>query len=96
MIISPINTQGDFIMFKWIKNIFTTGSVKIKYLAYDDSVSIEEIEPYEDFATLQYEGEYDEFVMKMKLRRFIRVTRNHLVVEMNIIERTENGKIIED
>ena len=73
-------------MFKWIKNAFTEGVVKIKYLAYDDSVPMEEIEPYEDVASLVYEGEYDEFVMKMKLRRFVRVTRNHLVVEMKVIE----------
>jgi hypothetical protein len=83
-------------MFKWIKNAFTEGSVKIKYIAYDDSVSIEEIQPYEDVATLEYEGEYDEFVMKMKLRKFVRVTKNHLVAQMTIIERYENGKKIED
>lgn len=83
-------------MFKWLKNAFTKGSVKIKYLAYDDSVPLEEIEPYEDVATLEYEGEYEEFVMKMKLRRFVRVTKDHLVVEMNVVERYENGKKIED
>jgi hypothetical protein len=82
-------------MFKWIKTAFTKGVVKIKYLAYDDSVPIEEIEPYEDVASLEYEGEYDEFIMKLKLRKFVRVAKNHLVVEMTIIERHENGKIIE-
>lgn len=83
-------------MFKWIKDIMTEGTVKIKYLAYDDSVPEEEIEPYEDVATMEYEGKYDEFLMKMKLRKFVRVTKNHLVVEMTVIERYENGKKIED
>ena len=82
-------------MFKWIKNAFTEGTVKIKYIAYDDSVPLEEIEPYEDVATLEYEGEYDELIMKMKLRKFVRVTKNHLVAEMTIIARIENGKTIE-
>lgn len=83
-------------MFKWIKDIMTEGTVKIKYLAYDDSVPEEEIEPYEDVATMEYEGKYDEFVMKLKLRKFVRLTKNHLVVEMTVIERYENGKKIED
>ena len=83
-------------MFKWIKNAFTEGVVKIKYIAYDDSVPEEEIEPYEDVATMEYEGEYNEFTMKNKLRKFVRLTKNHLVVEMNVIERIENGKEIED
>lgn len=83
-------------MFKWIKDIMTEGTVKIKYLAYDDSVPEEEIEPYEDVATMEYEGKYDEFLMKMKLRKFVRVTKNHLVVEMTVIERYENGKKIEE
>lgn len=83
-------------MFKWIKNAFTEGAVKIKYIAYDDSVPIEEIQPYEDIATLEYEGEYDEFVMKAKLRKFIRLTKDHLIAEMVVIERIENGKQIED
>jgi len=82
-------------MFKWIKDIMTEGVVKIKYLAYDDSVPEEEIEPYEDVATMEYEGKYDEFIMKLKLRKFIRLTKNHLVVEMTVIERYENGKKIE-
>jgi hypothetical protein len=82
-------------MFKWIKNAFTEGTVKIKYIAYDDSLPMEEIEPYEDVATLEYEGEYDEFVMKLKLRKFVRLTKNHLVVETVIVERTENGKKID-
>jgi len=82
-------------MFKWIKDAFTEGVVKIKYLAYDDSVPEEEIEPYEDIATLEYEGEYNEFAMKLKLRKFVRLTKNHLVVEMTIVERIENGKIID-
>jgi uncharacterized protein YcnI len=82
-------------MFKWIKTAFTKGVVKIKYLAYDDSVPEGEIEPYEDIASLEYEGEYDEFVMKLKLRKFVRLTKNHLVVEMTVVERQENGKIIE-
>lgn len=83
-------------MFKWIKDAFTEGVVKIKYIAYDDSVPSEDIEPYEDVATLEYEGEYNEFTMKTKLRKFIRLTKNHLVVEMTVIERHENGKKIED
>lgn len=83
-------------MFNWIKDIMTEGTVKIKYLAYDDSVPEEEIEPYEDVATMEYEGKYDEFVMKLKLRKFVRVTKNHLVVEMTVIERYENGKKIEE
>lgn len=83
-------------MFKWIKDAFTEGVVKIKYIAYDDSVPIEEVEPYEDLATLEYEGEYNDFAMKSKLRKFVRLTKNHLVVEMTVIERHENGKKIED
>lgn len=82
-------------MFKWIKTAFTKGAVKIKYLAYDDSVPVEEIEPYEDIASLEYEGEYDEFTMKIKLRKFVRLTKNHLVVEMTVVGRQENGKEIE-
>jgi hypothetical protein len=82
-------------MFKWIKNAFTEGVVKIKYLAYDDSVPEEEIEPYEDVATMEYEGEYNEFAMKLKLQKFVRLTKNHLVVEMTVIERIENGKKLE-
>ena len=80
-------------MFKWIKDTFTKGEVKIQFIAYDDSV--EEIEPYEDVATIPYEGEYDEFTCKRKLGKFIRLTKNHLVVDMKVIERTENGKNIE-
>lgn len=83
-------------MFKWIKNAFTEGVVKIKYIAYDDSVPEELIEPYEDVATMEYEGEYNEFTMKAKLRKFIRLTKDHLVVEMTILERIENGIKIED
>lgn len=83
-------------MFKWLKDIMTEGVVKIKYLAYDDSVPKEEIEPYEDVATMEYEGKYDEFSMKLKLRKFVRLTKNHLVVEMTVIERYENGKKIEE
>lgn len=82
-------------MFEWIKDALTKGEVKIKFIAYDDSVPEEQIEPYEDIATMPYEGKYDEFVMKLKLRKFVRVTKNHLVVEMTVIERTENGKKIE-
>jgi hypothetical protein len=81
-------------MFKWIKNAFTEGEVKIKFIAYDDTVPDEEIEPYEDVATIPYEGEYSELVCKMKLRKFVRTTKNHLVIEMTVIERLENGKIV--
>ena len=87
--------MNTYIMFKWIKNLMTEGVVKIKYLAYDDSVPEEEIEPYEDIATMEYEGEYNEFMMKAKLRKFVRMTKDHLVVEMTVIERVENGKKIE-
>lgn len=83
-------------MFKWIKDALTEGEVKIKYIAYDDSVPEEEIQPYEEVATLEYKGEYNEFSMKSKLRKFVRLTKDHLVVEMTVIERTENGKKIED
>jgi hypothetical protein len=82
-------------MLKWIKNLYIKGEVKIKFIAYDDSLPIEEIEPYEDVATFEYEGEYDEFMMKLKLRKFVRLTKNHLVAEMVVVERTENGKKIE-
>ena len=82
-------------MFKWIKNALTEGVVKIKYIAYDDSVPEELIEPYEDVATMEYEGEYNEFTMKNKLRKFVRMTKDHLVVEMIVIERHENGKKME-
>lgn len=82
-------------MFQWLKDALTEGVVKIKYLAYDDSVPEEEIEPYEDIATMEYEGRYDEFAMKSKLRKFVRLTKNHLVVEMNVVERVENGKKVE-
>jgi hypothetical protein len=81
-------------MFKWIKDLYTEGEVKIKFIAYDDTVPDEEIEPYEDVATIPYEGEYNEFSCKMKLIKFIRLTKNHLVVELNVIERLENGKIV--
>lgn len=79
-------------MLKWFKNFCTTGSVKIQYIAYDDSVPRDEIQPYEDVATIPYEGEYNEFVVKSKLRKFVRLEKNHLVVEMTIIERVENNK----
>ena len=82
-------------MFQWLKDALTKGVVKIKYLAYDDSVPEEEIEPYEDIATMEYEGRYDEFAMKSKLRKFVRLTKNHLVVEMNVVERVENNKKVE-
>jgi hypothetical protein len=81
-------------MINWLKNILIKGEVKIKFIAYDDSVPDDEIQPYEDVATLPYEGEYDEFVMKTKLRKFVRLTSNHLIIEMTVIERTENGKDI--
>jgi len=81
-------------MLKWIKDLYIKGEAKIKFIAYDDSVSTEEIEPYEEFAIIPYEGEYDELIIKMKLRKFVRATKNHLVVEMIIVERVENGKII--
>ena len=83
-------------MFKWIKDALTEGEVKIKYIAYDDSVPEEEIQPYEEVATLEYKGEYNEFSMKSKLRKFVRLTKDHLVVDMVVIERVENGKQIED
>ena len=82
-------------MLKWLKNALTEGVVKIKYIAYDDSVPEELIEPYEDVATMEYDGEYNEFTMKAKLRKFIRLTKDHLVVEMVVIERIENGVKIE-
>lgn len=77
-------------MFNWIKELYTSGEVKIKFIAYDDNK--EEIEPYEDVATIPYEKSYEEWIVKSKLRNFIRVTRNHAVVEMIVIERVENGK----
>lgn len=92
--ITTLNTQGGYKMFKWLKDTFTKGEVKIQFIAYDDS--IEEIKPYEDVASIPYEGEYDEFMCKRKLAKFIRMTKDHLVVEMTVIERTENGKQIED
>lgn len=76
--------------------MFIEGSVKIKFLAYDDSVPQEEVEPYEDIAVIAYEGEYNEFAIKLKLQKFVRLTKNHLVVEMTILERTENGEIVYD
>jgi hypothetical protein len=79
-------------MLSWIKSVLIKGEVKVKYIAYDDRVPIEQIEPYEDIATIPYEGEYDDFMIKMKLRKFLRVTKDHLVAEMTVIERTENGK----
>ena len=82
-------------MINWLKNIMTKGTGKIKYIAYDDSVPPEEIEPYEDVATMEYEGKYDEFIQKAKLRRFLRITKNHLVAEMIVIERHENGHRVE-
>ena len=82
-------------MFNWIKDALTEGTVKIKYLAYDDSVPEEEIEPYEDVAVMEYKGKYNEFMMKAKLRKFIRLTKDHLVVEMTVVERIENGKQVE-
>lgn len=82
-------------MLKWLKNALTEGVVKIKYIAYDDSVPEELIEPYEDVATMEYDGEYNEFTMKAKLRKFIRLTKDHLVVEMVVIERIENGVKVE-
>ena len=83
------------IMFEWIRDALTKGEVKIKFIAYDDSVPEEEIEPYEEVATMPYDGKYNEFAMKLKLQKFIRLTKDHLVVEMTVIERTENGKKIE-
>ena len=82
-------------MFKWIKDALTKGEVKIKFIAYDDSKPEDEIEPYEEVATIPYEGEYSTHLVKLKLRKFIRLTRDHMVIEMIIIERTENGKSIE-
>jgi hypothetical protein len=81
-------------MFEWVKEIYTKGTVKLKFIAYDDSKQGDEIEPYEDVATIPYEGKYQEFVIKSKLRNFIRATRDHLVVEMTVIEHIENGKVI--
>lgn len=78
-------------MFKWIKDALTKGEVKIKFIAYDDSKPEDEIEPYEEVATIPYEGEYNSYTVKSKLRKFIRLTRDHLVVEMVIVERIENG-----
>ena len=83
-------------MFNWIKDALTKGEVKIKFIAYDDSVSEEDIAPYEEVATVPYEGKYDEFTVKRKLSKFIRLTKNHLVVEMIIVERIENGKVVGD
>ena len=85
-----------FKIIKTIKNLFIEGNVKIKFLAYDDSVPEELIEPYEDVAVIAYEGEYNEFAIKLKLQKFVRVTKNHLVVEMTILERTENGEVVYD
>lgn len=83
-------------MLGWVKDMFTEGVVKIKYIAYDDSVPEELIEPYEETATMEYEGRYDEFAMKSKLRKFVRLTKDHLVVEMTVIERYENGKRVDE
>jgi hypothetical protein len=85
-----------FKIIKTIKNMFVEGTVKIKFLAYDDSVPQEQIEPYEDIAVIVYEGEYNEFDIKRKVRQFVRQTKDHLVVESTVIERTENGEIVYD
>lgn len=85
-----------FKIIKTIKNMFIEGSVKIKFLAYDDSVPEEAIEPYEDIAVIAYEGEYNEFSIKLKLQKFVRLTKNHLVVEMTVLERIENGEVVYD
>jgi len=71
-------------MFKWLKNSFTQGEVRFEFIALDEND-----EPYQDTATLQYRGAYDAFEMQNKLRKFLRATRNHLVVEITELDRRE-------
>lgn len=71
-------------MFKWLKDNFTRGEVKYQFIALDD-----DDEPYQDVASLPYRGAYDEFTMHTKLRRFLRTTRNHVIVEIVELERRE-------
>jgi hypothetical protein len=83
-------------MFKWFKNFCTTGTVKIRYIAYDDSLPEDQIQPYEDIAIIPYEGKYDEFIIRTKLRKLVRLKKNHLVIEMTVVERIENDKKVYD
>jgi hypothetical protein len=52
----------------------------------------EEDNPYEDIAIVPYDTEYNEDNIRAKFRNYLRITKNHLVVEITITERIINDK----
>ena len=73
-------------MFKKILNAFKppiNGKVKLKFIALNEFN-----EPYEDVAYMPYHGEFDQASVEAKFKNFMQL-RKHLVVEITILERTE-------
>jgi hypothetical protein len=73
-------------MFKKILNAFKPpvhGKVKLSFIALNETD-----EPYEDVAVMPYQGEFDQKDIEQKFRKFM-LLRKHLVVEITILERTE-------
>ena len=73
-------------MFKWFKKP-EQGTVKLTFIALD-----EEDNPSEDIAIVPYDTEYNEDNIRAKFRNYLRITKNHLVVEITITERIINDK----
>ena len=70
-------------MFNKLAKLFKEpeqGTVKLSFIALN-----EEDVPYEDVATVPYHDEFDPKIVEAKFRRFM-VLRNHLVVEITILE----------
>lgn len=73
-------------MFKKILNALkppVVGTVKLSFIALNETD-----EPYEDVAVMPYQGEFDQKDIELKFKNFMRL-RKHLVVEITVLERTE-------
>jgi hypothetical protein len=70
-------------MFNKITKLFKEpehGMVKISFIALNDKD-----EPYEDIATVPYQGELDPKIVEAKFRKFM-LLRKHLVLEITVLE----------
>jgi hypothetical protein len=56
------------------------GMVKLSFIALNEND-----EPYEDIATVPYQGEFDPKIVESKFRKFM-LLRKHLVLEITVLE----------
>lgn len=82
-----MNKPLNICMLKKLVDLFKPeihGTVKFSFIALD-----EDDKPYEEIATMPYHGEFDVASIEAKFKTFMQY-RKHKVLEITVIERTEN------